>query len=258
MSAAAPLQLVLLHGFLGSPADWQPLKLDSRAVCHTPALPGHGLPPAPWPGPDGEWAPVVDHLARILDGLPRPRVLAGYSLGGRLALATAMLHEGVADALVLLASSPGLEDGGKRRERRIQDRERAARLRADLPGFLDHWYRQPLFGRITAGPGWPALHHKRLRASPEELARALEAFSPGLLPAWTPEELARLALPVLVMTGAEDTAYRVIGRNLARSLPRAEHRELPGVAHALLEEDPAACRLGLLRFLERHFPSHPI
>lgn len=243
--------LLLLHGFLGSPADWGPLALEHHVDCLAPALPGHGVPPAPWPGAAGDWRALLEELANRLESLPRPRFLAGYSLGGRLALALAVTRPSILDGLLLLASSPGLEGEPDREQRRRLDHERSRALVADFPAFLEAWYHQPLFGRITDLPCWPALRAKRLGGQPGALAEALEAFSPGRLPAIGQSALARLDRPVLVLTGAGDEAYRVVGDRLARALPRATRRELPA-AHALLEEAPEACAREMLTFIAVH------
>ncbi|HWR98007.1 MAG TPA: alpha/beta fold hydrolase, partial [Candidatus Methanoperedens sp.] len=90
--AGAPA-LLLLHGFMGSRRDWDPLvALLSRSHrCIAVDLPGHGEAGAP--ADETLWTPggCVAALAAILRAAGGGAV-AGYSLGGRLALQLAVEH----------------------------------------------------------------------------------------------------------------------------------------------------------------------
>ncbi len=68
-------------------------------------------------------------------GVERP-VIAGYSMGGRLALYLALRHPDRCAGLFLESASPGLEDAGERAARRAADGEMATRLEDDFEGFL--------------------------------------------------------------------------------------------------------------------------
>ena len=243
--------LLLLHGFMGSADDWSPLRLQDVARVTALDLPGHGLPPQSWPAGGSGFERTLDWLESALRQCgPRPRFLAGYSLGGRLALALALRCPHELDGLILLASSAGLAGNDARTARHRLDEQRARELVQDFPGFLDSWYRQPLFGELRHRPGFPAVLERRLRSDPRELARALVRFSPGKLPVFQ-EELARLDLPVLLLAGEEDVAYATLSRSLQQQLPRAQRVVLTGVAHALLEEDPAGCAREITRFINQ-------
>jgi 2-succinyl-6-hydroxy-2,4-cyclohexadiene-1-carboxylate synthase len=247
---AASCHLMLLHGFLGSPADWAPLGLQALGSCHTPALPGHGSPPAEWPGAPGDSDALLDQLESELLALPRPRFLLGYSLGGRLALALALRTHHTLDGLVLLASSTGIADPADRMYRRNLDHERALALEKDFPAFLEQWYRMPLFGSLMNRPAYPGMLARRLAGDPGALALAIEALSPGRMPFVDDTRLATISCPLCVLSGGQDPGYLAVGHALCAAVPGAKAVVLPEAAHALLEEDPGGCALAITAFVK--------
>ena len=87
--------LMLLHGFLGSGRDWHPLQTQLPGWIHSvaPDLPGHGSTQVDLEELDFDsLAAALAKLART--EFDRPPVLAGYSLGGRVALYTALAFPG--------------------------------------------------------------------------------------------------------------------------------------------------------------------
>src|SRR5690606_6250597 len=134
--------VLLLHGFLGRGADWDPVALRLARLFRplVPDLPGHGravgLAEVAYTM-DG----AADALAATLDALGLERAaVAGYSMGGRLALHFALRHPERTAALVTVSASPGLRTEAERAARRALDAERATEIAADLPAFLDRWY----------------------------------------------------------------------------------------------------------------------
>src|SRR5919206_4942182 len=122
--------VLCLHGFMGSSADWQDVAsaIGDRAFCIAPDLPGHGgslgLPPGAYTT-EGTARAVI----RTLDELEARRpVIVGYSMGGRLALYLALRYPERCAGLFLESSSPGLQGAGEREKRRAADQEKAKRL----------------------------------------------------------------------------------------------------------------------------------
>lgn len=67
---------------------------------------------------------------------------------------------------------------------------------------------------------------------------------------------ATLAMPVLLLWGAEDTITPLArAEALKRLLPSAELVALPGTGHIPTIENPEAFRGALLRFLDGHAPT---
>lgn len=238
-------QAVLLHGFLGCGEDFAALlpALDRTAVA--PDLPGHGAPPAPLTGED--FAAGIRAATRtIANACAAPVHLAGYSMGGRIALAVAAEAPHLVRSLTLCSAHPGLASATEREARRTADAERATALERDLEGFLDRWYRQPLFAPLRRREGFAAVRARRARGDASALARALRVYSTGAQPDLRPS-LTRTGPPVLYLSGSDDAKFAALGAELA-ALPRVTHRSLDGVGHAIPQEAPDALAAELVRF----------
>jgi len=242
--------LVLLHGFLGDPQDWEPVlaRLGSERRAVALALPGHGRASEPVPA---DFAAVVDGLAtRIAAEAAEPVDLLGYSMGGRLALALAVGHPERLRRVVAVGASPGLDNEVARIARRAADERLAYALETGpFERWLATWYAQPLFDGLRASAGFAELLARRARARPAELARALRVLSPGRQPPLG-HRLAECRVPLLLMAGAEDAKFTAIHHNLARLGPSIEAVTVPGAGHAPhLEQPDEFCRL-LRAFLD--------
>ncbi len=231
------LPLIVLHGFLGQPSHWDtPLSL-ARLDAHRVTLPGHG--PHPWTLPDADFDAVVDAtLARPpFTDVPPPWALAGYSLGGRLALSIAARHPHHVRALLLASASPGLTDPTARDDRaRADDRLARELVTHGLSAFVSRWEALPLFATQASLPDdLRALHRAhRLNHQPEAVAWALSTLSPGRMPP-RHDALRSLPMPVHLVTGALDLAYTELARASGR-----DHTVVPGAGHDVVLEAPAA------------------
>ena len=240
--------VLLLHGFLGRGADWAPVA-DALAGAFrllAPDLPGHGAA-ADLPPEACTMDAAADALVALLDaeGAPRPTV-AGYSMGGRLALHLAVRHPGRVRALALVSASPGLPTDAARTERRALDAARAAELAADLPGFLERWYRMPLFSSLTDAQRAALVADRAAHTDPTGLARSLAGMGTGAQP-WHGEHLHALRVPVLAVAGAADAKFADLARRMAAA-PSATAHLIPDAGHALLTEAPDALAAALAAF----------
>ena len=240
--------VLFLHGFMGSGADWKATipALDERFYCVAPDLPGHGtalrLPSEAY---------TIEGAARLLlellDRLEVPATaLAGYSMGGRLALYLALRYPGRVFGLFLESASPGIEDTTERQTRREADEEKAKRLESgDLEEFLADWYGQPLFASLARNERLlRETIEARLRNDPGELARSLRGMGTGNQPSlW--EELSALRVPTLVVAGELDEKYVGVSARMASLNPRIRSAIVPGAGHNVRLEKPEEY-LGLL------------
>lgn len=248
--------LLLLHGFTGSAEAWGAPLLHGLAERHrviAPDLPGHGRSDVLPGGPQGALPRLLDALGEALDVLDAPSATwIGYSMGGRIALAAAVLRPGRTERLVLEGGSPGLPTEREREERRREDEALAARiLEEGMERFVDAWMAHPLFAsqRRLPAPRLEEARRRRLRSRPKGLAWALRALGTGALPSFW-EALPRLSRRTLLLVGEEDARYAALAREMAGRLPDARVRSVPRAGHAVHFERPDAWLEAVRSFLD--------
>jgi 2-succinyl-6-hydroxy-2,4-cyclohexadiene-1-carboxylate synthase len=236
MLSGVPETVVLLHGFAGTGRLWEPVvaRLDGeRYRPLAPDLRGHGAAAARQPVTFGAIAQDVLGL------LPHPFTLCGYSMGGRLALHTALAAPDRVARLVLVATTAGIEDERGRAERRTADEQLAAWAEQNtIEAFADRWTAQPLFAGTPpqAAAAWRA---DILGNEPAGLAAALRGIGTGAMtPLW--DRLDELAMPAMVLAGSRDAKFLALGERLAAALPRGELVVVEGAGHGIPREDPSA------------------
>jgi 2-succinyl-6-hydroxy-2,4-cyclohexadiene-1-carboxylate synthase len=221
-----PADLLLLHGFTQTGASWDGV---------VRALPGRYRALAPELGA-GPWEAELDRLETLA---PASCALAGYLMGGRLALALALRRPERVRALVLVSAAPGLADAGERAARLAADAALAERIEAvGVEAFAREWAAQPLFADQPA-PVAALAHEDRLRRSAAEHAAQLRGLGTGVMPPlW--DRLGELALPVALVVGERDAKFRAIADRMARRLPQGEIVVVEGAGHAVALEAPEA------------------
>jgi len=250
--------VVLLHGFTGSSASWEPVAPALAQAGYrvwAPDLLGHGHTDAPADPRRYTMAQAAADLVALLrqGELGRkgaPVHLLGYSMGGRLALYLALHHPEWGRSLVLESASPGLDDPAQREARRRQDEALADQILAQgIPAFVAAWERLPLWasqGRLSPGVR-RKLRQQRLRNRALGLANSLRGMGTGVQPSLWPR-LARLSVPTLLLVGAEDAKYVALNRRMAACIPSARLRVVPQAGHTVHLEQPEAFVQHLLDF----------
>jgi len=228
--------VVLLHGFAGTGRLWDPVvaRLDGeRYRPLAPDLRGHGT--AATRRPVSFEACVEDVLGLVA----HPFTLAGYSMGGRIALQAALAAPERVDRLVLVATTAGIEDPPERERRRAGDEALADQIEhATIDDFIVRWTAQPLFAGTP--PEAAALWHAdMLENDPAALAAALRGIGTGVMkPLW--DRLSELRMPATVVAGERDAKFVALGQRLANELPNGELVIVDGAGHGIPREDPAA------------------
>lgn len=233
--------ILALHGFTGCGADFDCLR-DGSMQTHwvTPDL--HGVD-APKAFPDLiQW--LVAHFENLATNAPR--VLLGYSMGGRIALHLAwiLLREKrfrPQDRLILISASPGLKNEAERCTRRAQDSALADKILAapSAEDFYAFWKTIPLIASQDSMPEpWRSrLLNSRKLADKTRWAQALKDFGTGTLPSlW--EKLEDLDIETLLIYGENDAKFSAIAREMHAVLPRSRLCEIPHCAHAPHLESP--------------------
>ncbi len=209
MNAAAPSPIVLVHGFATSSArtwgetGWLDILADTGRDIHPLDLLGHGT--APKPHDPEAYADLEGDLFRRF---PPGRVSAvGFSLGSRTLLQIAAKHPDRFERLVVSGVGANLFDTDRDRGRSIAD---AIAGRPDIENV-------------------EARHFSDLAGDPGNDRLALSACMSRHAAALTPEDLAAVTLPVLVVLGDQDFAGPA--DPLMAALPDARLVTLKGVDH---------------------------
>ena len=236
--------LVLLHGFTGSANSWGSL-LDAFANMGSQVIAldmlGHGQSSAPV---DPERYSMEHCQADIIAALqqfgvaPQQAILLGYSMGGRVALYTAL--SGYFHALILESASPGLLDPVERAQRQQSDNALADRIeREGIFAFIDYWQDIPLFASQQHMPPERrvAQRAQRLANTTIGLANSLRGLGTGVQPDLH-DRLQELILPVLLIAGALDSKFCGIAHQMARQLPNSQVAIVPDAGHAVHLEQP--------------------
>ena len=230
-----PADLILLHGFTQTGRSWQPVlhALAARYRALAPDLPGHGDFAARRPASFA----ACDAYLRALAG--DPVTLAGYSMGGRIALHAALALGDCVERLVLIGASPGLADAAERSARAAEDMALADRIETiGLAEFVREWSAQPLFAGMPRGIAELAVAD-RMRNTAAGLAAALRGLGTGTMPPlW--DRLAELDLPVELVVGERDEKFRAIAEQMQAALPDARLHVVRGAGHAVQLEAPEA------------------
>ncbi len=253
--------LVMLHGFMGSRQDLEgPAREIARQTgCRVvlPDLPAHGRSAHVAPVSlvhTASW--VWDALStwteanKTATGEAPPILLAGYSLGGRVALAMAHARPDRVHGLFLESAHPGLTTPADRRARWQHDTEIAIRLdrvatAEDFRVFLEKWYRQSVFLREGRPPAdMDARIAARMEACSAvppgaRLAAALRAYSLATQPDLG-SVCAHCGPRTWYVSGAADTRYGEVGRRLAQRHAELRHVTIPGAGHTVHRDAPDA------------------
>jgi 2-succinyl-6-hydroxy-2,4-cyclohexadiene-1-carboxylate synthase len=231
-----PETIILLHGFSGTSRAWEEVVEHLDGERYRPLaldLPGHGSA-ATYPPPI-TFAGAVEH---VLAQAPARFVLCGYSLGGRVALHVALAAPERIARLVIVSSTPGIEDDAERSARRRADRALADELeRIPFEDFIERWRTQPLFALDPPGVGELARADQR-RNSPWALSEVLRGLGVGEMESlWG--RLGELTMPTSVVVGDRDEKFRAIARRMVELLPAGEIVVAAG-GHGLVLENPEA------------------
>lgn len=223
-TTAAVAPLVFVHS-LGTD-----LRIWDAVVARLPAtqrvridLRGHGLSDAP--SGDYALATLAADVLGVLDQLGvAAAVFVGVSIGGQVALQAALDRPERVAGLVLLDTAARIGDRAGWEERRAE--VRAHGLVASAEAVVGRWF--PPASRAR-DPLAPRGYRNLLVRTP--VAGYLGACA-ALRDADLRDRMGDIALPTLVLCGAEDTATPpALVRGLADAIPNARYAEIAGAGH---------------------------
>jgi pimeloyl-ACP methyl ester carboxylesterase len=244
--------LFCLHFLGGSAREWQPLAehLGPAAACVGIDLPGFG-DEAHRPG--GDVAAMADHVAARIqaEAPPGPWLIAGNSMGAKVALALARRHEdgdsglkGLAGLVLLAGSPPSPEPMAEERRQAM-----VAWIDAD-----PETRRREAEAFVTANVGAPLEPEDHTRTVEDVLRANPEAWKAWLTGGANEDwrgRIGTLSIPALVVSGAEDGDLGPEAQ-AALTLPhlaRHRHEVALGAGHLLPLERPQALAALIRDFL---------
>jgi 2-succinyl-6-hydroxy-2,4-cyclohexadiene-1-carboxylate synthase len=246
--------LTLVHGFAGSRHTWDEVlhELVRRFRVLLVDLPGHGGSPVP-DDPQLDLHRLGISLGQLIRNAGEgPAYLCGYSLGGRVALHTALFAPEMVRGLGLIGASPGIADDRERLARRKVDQELAAKIRQNgIAWFADYWADLPLFESQKLLPTdiRDRLHRARRESNVAGLAYCLEHFGTGTQEYLLPR-LHTLRCPLLLMAGQLDAKFCDLNHamELAVGDNYVRRAEIANAGHAAHIEAPLAVSREIISF----------
>jgi pimeloyl-ACP methyl ester carboxylesterase len=247
--------VVLLHGFGESSYSWRQvmpeLARSFRVVA--PDLNGFGWTERPRDPQsytrEGQERLVLGVLGAL--GVTRAQFV-GHSYGGSLTLFLASRHPDLVRSMVLIDSAaPTYSDDRRSRVASLRPLDSLFVRLALTPRHIRGSLLASVYDPALVTPGLVRAYLERLQVHGED--DAYYGLTARLRPAAGDLELERLALPALVVWGAEDRLIRVeAGRRAARRLPAGEFVTIPRCGHLPMEERPAELLGLMVPFLRRH------
>lgn len=240
--------LLLLHGTGAATHSWAGLAplLAQRFTVVMPDLPGHGFtalaPPDQCSLPG--MARAVAALLRELGA--EPQLIAGHSAGA--AVAATLCLQGACAPQALISINGAMLPFGRAAAPVFS---RAARFLSELPVFpqliaLHAVPRKPVLRMLrqtgSSLPDDAVRWYRQVVGNPRHVAGTLRMMANWDLPQLE-KNLDRLEPPLhLLVCDGDQVVAPAQGVELARRLPEAALRRLPGLGHLGHEEDPALFR----------------
>jgi pimeloyl-ACP methyl ester carboxylesterase len=227
--------ILLSHGYSATCRMWngQISALVARHRVIVWDMRGHGASDDPDDPTAYSAALTVEDMAALLRRCRIGRaVIGGLSLGGYMSLAFHLAHPEMVRALMLFDTGPGFRNPEARRAWNERARQRADDLEAR---------------------GFAALGESdEVRASKHRSAKGLAGAARGMLAQADDRIIAgldKIAVPTLVLVGADDTHFLGAADYMARKIPGATRVTIPDAGHASNLHQPAAFNRAVADFL---------
>jgi pimeloyl-ACP methyl ester carboxylesterase len=228
--------ILLSHGYSAASGMWAG-QIEALSKAHTLVtwdMRGHGQSDYPEdPAAYSEAATVAD-MAAILDAVGADKaVIGGLSLGGYMSLAFNRAHPGRVRGLLIIDTGPGYRNDAAREGWNQNALETAQR------------YETEGLGRLASGS--PEMRQSRHRD-----ATGLAKAGRGMLTqrdAGVIESLPGIAVPSLVLVGANDTPFLKAADYMAAKIPGAKKVVIADAGHAANIDQPEAFNAAVVGFL---------
>ena len=257
--------IVLLHGLGGNLSHWLPVVESLSDQYHVVAVdfPGYGVSDKVLPDTTKS---ALQFYAEAVAGLIQKKgwkevVLAGHSMGGQVAVITALQHPALIDQLVLVAPA-GLET--------FTTQESALLLSASQPAFFARQEEAAIRAGFNANffemprEGEELIRYRlRLRDCPDftTYTEVVSGGIKGMLTHPVRDSLSQLRQPVLIVFGEQDGLipnrylHPALKRGdlvaeAARDIPKSKTTSIPNAGHLVQFEKPVEVSQAIKNFLQ--------
>ena len=229
--------LILTHGYSSTSAMWEG-QIEALSKHHKLVLwdmRGHGKSDYPADPNAYSEALTIGDIAALLDQIgARRAIVGGLSLGGYMSLAFYRAHPERVAALLIIDTGPGFKKDEARAAWNKRAHETAERFERDGLSVLK------------------SLSRERSSVTHRD-ARGLALAARGMLTqrdASVMEVLPEIAVPSLIVVGADDTPFLAASDYMAAKIPGAKKVVIPSAGHAVNIDQPQAFIDAVLPFLE--------
>jgi len=229
--------LILTHGYSSTGDMWAgqvgPLSKHFKVI--TWDMRGHGR--SDYPEDPGQYseAATVEDMAALLDAVgAKEAVVGGLSLGGYMSLAFHATYPERTRALLIIDTGPGFKKDEARDAWNANAQRTAERYEQN--GLPD-----------------PARVSAEVRLARHRDATGLARAARGMLAqknARVIESLPTIAVPAIVIVGANDTPFLAASDYMAGKIPGAKKAVIEGAGHSANIDQPEAFNAALLGFLK--------
>jgi pimeloyl-ACP methyl ester carboxylesterase len=238
--------VILVHEFAGDLRSWEPQMRHFGKRYRAIAYNARGFPPSDVPESVSAYsqARAADDILAVLDHIgERKAHIVGLSMGGFAALHFGLRHPERALSLCIGGCGYGAEP----------DKRETFRAEADLIANMIRTEGMPAFAeRYAYGPTRVQYENKDPRGHAEFKAMLAEHSAVGSANTQQGvqkerpslyalvEEMKRITLPTLIITGDEDWPCLLPGILMKQSIPSAALAVIPNSGHAINIEEPEA------------------
>jgi pimeloyl-ACP methyl ester carboxylesterase len=229
--------LILTHGYSSTSAMWEG-QIEALSKHHKLVLwdmRGHGKSDYPADPNAYSEALTIGDIAALLDQIgTRRAIVGGFSLGGYMSLALYRTHPERVAALLIVDTGPGFKKDEARAAWNKRAHETAERFERDGLSVLK------------------SLSRERSSVTHRD-ATGLALAARGMLTqrdASVMEVLPEIAVPSLIVVGADDTPFLAASDYMAAKIPGAKKVVIPSAGHAVNIDQPQAFIDAVLPFLE--------
>ena len=229
--------LLLSHGYSATSRMWHG-QIEALSMTHTVItwdMRGHGQSDYPEdPAAYSEPATVADMTA-LLDVVGADKaIVGGLSLGGYMSLAFHLAHPERVRALLIIDTGPGY--------RKDEAREG---WNANALKTAERYETEGLSRLASGGVEMRTSHHRNAEGLAKAARGMLTQRDAGVI-----SSLPTIAVPSIVVVGANDTPFLAASDYMAAKIPGAKKVVIPGAGHAANIDQPEAFNTAIVGFLQ--------